>query len=141
MKTKIIEFEGINSGDYECFCWEVDIGTFKRIKGKEPDVYDYAEIDDSDFNNIKPIGDKVRLYPSDIFKGNKVKLKIEIEDLDECKQCSDCGKYLKLSELKPHNKYEQYNDVFCDDCLDICSVCGELFADYTGSCKCDSCAD
>jgi len=141
MKTKIIEFTGINSGDYECFCWDVDIETFKRIKGKEPDKFDYAEIDDSDFDNYKPIGDKVRLYPGDIFKGNKVKVKIEIEELDEYKQCADCGKLLKLSNLKPHNKYEQYNDVFCDECLEHCPVCGVLFADYTESGKCDRCAD
>jgi len=30
---------------------------------------------------------------------------------------------------------------FCDECLEHCPVCGELFADYTGSGKCDSCAD
>ena len=92
MKTKIIEFTGINSGDYECFCWDVDIETFKRIKGKEPDVFDYVEIDRSDIDNYKPIGDKVRLYPNDIFKRNsKVKVKIEIETLEIF--CRGCGKY------------------------------------------------
>jgi len=66
---------------------------------------------------------------------------INTEELDEYKQCTDCGKLLKLSDLKPHNKYEQYNDVFCDDCLEHCPVCGVLFADYTESGKCDRCAD
>ena len=66
---------------------------------------------------------------------------INTEELDEYKQCADCGKLLKLSDLKPHNKYEQYNDVFCDDCLEHCPVCGVLFADYTESGKCDRCAD
>ena len=60
---------------------------------------------------------------------------------NEYKQCSDCGKLLKLSDLKPHNKYEQYNDYYCDDCLEHCPVCGVLFADYTESGKCDRCAD
>ena len=66
---------------------------------------------------------------------------INTEELDEYKQCTDCGKLLKLSDLKPHNKYEQYNDVFCDDCLEHCPVCGVLFADYFESGKCDRCAD
>ena len=140
MKTKIIEFEGINSGDYECFCWEVDIETFKRIKGKEPDIFDYSEIDDSDFDNYKPIGDKVRLYPDDIFsKDSKVKVKIEIETLEI--YCRGCGKILKPSELKSHNKDKSFDEYFCDDCLSVCSVCGKLFADYYDTGKCDSCAD
>jgi len=63
------------------------------------------------------------------------------ENPNEYKQCADCGKLLKYSELKPHNKYEQYNDVFCNECLDTCSICGVLFADYTDSGKCDRCAD
>jgi len=137
---KTIEFTAINSGDQECFCWEVNTETFKRIKGKEPDVFDYVKIDRSDIDNYKPIGDKVRLYPDDIFKsGNKIKIKIELEILEVI--CSDCGKSLKLSNLKPHNKYEQHNDYYCDDCLDTCSVCGELFADYYDTGKCDGCAD
>ena len=61
--------------------------------------------------------------------------------MDEYKQCADCGKLLKLSYLKPHNKYEQYNDVFCDDCLEHCPVCGVLFADYNDIGKCENCAD
>ena len=60
---------------------------------------------------------------------------------NEYKQCSDCGKLLKLSDLRFRNRYEEHNDYFCNDCLDTCSVCGKLFADYTGSGKCDSCAD
>ena len=39
------------------------------------------------------------------------------------------------------NEYKQYNDVFCDDYLEHCPVCGVLFADYTDSGKCDRCAD
>ena len=66
---------------------------------------------------------------------------IEIEESDKYVYCSDCGKLLKLSNLKPHNKYEQYNDVFCNECLEHCPVCGVLFADYTESGKCDRCAD
>jgi len=101
---KTIEFTAINSGDQECFCWNVDIETFKRIKGREPDVFDYVKIDRTDIDNYKPIGDKIKLYPNDIFKGEKIKIKIEVEILEVI--CSDCGKVLKLSELKPPNKYE-----------------------------------
>jgi len=76
---------------------------------------------------------------NDILKQlNKKGINIET---NEYKQCADCGKPLKLSDLKPHNKYEQYNDVFCDECLEHCPVCGVLFADYTDSGKCDRCAD
>ena len=66
---------------------------------------------------------------------------INTKQSPEYKQCADCGKLLKLLDLKPHNKYEQYNDVFCDECLEHCPICGVLFADYTESGKCDRCAD
>ena len=138
---KTIEFTAINSGDFECFCWEVDIETFKKIKGKEPEIHDYVEKDTSDMWNYKPIGNKVRLYPDDIF-GNvdsKIKVKIEIETLEIF--CRGCGKILKPLKLKPHNKDKSFDEYFCDDCLDTCLVCGELFADYYDTGKCDNCAD
>ena len=137
---KTIEFTAINSGDYECFCWDVDIETFKKIKGEEPDEFDYAEIDDSDFDNIKPIGDKVRLYPNDIFKKNrKIKVKIEIETLVIF--CRGCDKELNPLELKSHNKDKMYGEYFCDNCLTKCSVCRKLFADYYNTGKCENCED
>ena len=140
MKTKTIEFTAINSGDYECFCWDVDIETFKKIKGKEPDVFDYVEINRSDIDNYKPIGDKVRLYPNDIFKSDrKIKVKIEIETLVIF--CRGCDKELNPSELKSHNKDKMYDEYFCDNCLSKCSVCEELFADYDNIGKCENCAD
>jgi len=135
-----IEFTGINSGDYECFCWDVDIETFKKIKGEEPDVFNYVEIDRSDIDNYKPIGDKVRLYPNDIFERNKrIKVKIEIETLGIFCRC--CDKELNPSEIKSHNKDKRYDEYFCDNCLTKCSVCGELFADYDNIGKCENCAD
>ena len=137
---KTIEFTGINSGDYECFCWNVDIETFKRIKGEEPDAFNYVEIDRSDIDNYKPIGNKVKLYPNDIFKRNKrIKIKIEIETLGIF--CRGCDKELNPLELKSHNKDKIYGEYFCDNCLTKCSVCGELFADYYNTGKCENCAD
>ena len=138
--NKTIEFTGINSGDYECFCWDIDIETFKRIKGEEPDVFNYIEIDRSDIDNYKPISDKVRLYPNDIFeRDRRIKIKIEIETLEIFCRC--CDKELNPSEIKSHNKDKRYDEYFCDNCLDNCPVCDELFADYYNTGKCENCAD
>jgi len=145
---KTIEFTGINSGDYECFCWDVDIETFKRIKGEEPDIFDYVGVDnldldgieDEDLDSIKPIDGKFRLYPNDIFqRSTKVKIKIEVEILDI--QCNKCGIFMKHEDLKLHNKCEIYDNYICNNCLSKCSICGELFADYDNVGKCDKCAD
>lgn len=27
----VIEFEGVPSGDYDCFCWDVTLNTFRRL--------------------------------------------------------------------------------------------------------------
>jgi len=91
-------------------------------------IYTVEHIEDSHFG-LKELGEWV--WQSDC----------TIINDEEYKQCSDCGKLLKLSDLKPHNKYEQYNDVFCNECLEHCPVCGVLFADYIESGKCDRCAD
>ncbi len=57
---RLIEFSGIPSGDCECFCWEVDQETYKRITGCKPGRHDRG----------KKRG-MHRLYPDDII-GNKV---------------------------------------------------------------------
>lgn len=64
-----------------------------------------------------------------------------INNYSDIVHCNDCGKELKLSELKNRNKYPERNDYFCDTCLDECSKCGTLFADYGDLGVCESCAD
>lgn len=54
-----IEFDGIVSGDYESFCWDVDRDAFVKIKGRQPDV----EFEKSYFND-----GLFRIYPNDIFR-------------------------------------------------------------------------
>lgn len=76
LKTKNgnYEFEGINSGDYESFCWDVTEEFFIKIKGKKP-----IKSDESYFNR-----GLYRVYPSDFygFDKPKCKVKISIEVID-----------------------------------------------------------
>ena len=40
MSEHRIEFVGQQSGDMECFCFEVDLETYRRLEKREPDYYD-----------------------------------------------------------------------------------------------------
>ena len=75
LKTKNIdiEFIGINSGDGESFCWEVDRETFIKIKGYEPDEV----FDKNGYGAYK-------IYPDDFygFDSPKCKIKLSIERLE-----------------------------------------------------------
>jgi hypothetical protein len=103
LNKRIIEFIGKNTGDGECFCWDVDKENFIKVKGKEPGIFDYEPygmvelmdfhkaIKNNDINYVKENG-FLRLYPDDVFeewdenninKKSKIKVKIEIEVLDE----------------------------------------------------------
>lgn len=77
LKTKNIdiEFVGINSGDNESFCWDVDKDTFIKIKGKEPETYDKSYFNERLY----------RVYPSDFygFDSPKSKVKLSIEILEK----------------------------------------------------------
>ena len=73
------KFIGTLSGDGECFCWEVDKGTFENIVGRKSDTFDYKKVDWKDINNPKPIGDILALYPDHIFYHEKGKYEIEIK--------------------------------------------------------------
>lgn len=64
----MIEFDGIPSGDYESFCWDVDKVTFKRITGNEPEKYDKSYFHKGLY----------RLYP-DVIHKNKCKCRFEIK--------------------------------------------------------------
>lgn len=55
--SKSIEFKGIPSGDYESFCWDVSLETFKQIKGTNPDKFDKSYFNEG----------KYRIYPDDFF--------------------------------------------------------------------------
>jgi hypothetical protein len=57
-----IEFEGVPSGDYESFVWNVDEETYEKIKGKRPNKYDYA-LFPSQYETPEYM-----IYPDDIFR-------------------------------------------------------------------------
>ena len=59
--NKSIQFKGMPSGDYESFCWDVSLETFKQIKGINPD-----EFDKSCFNK-----EQYKIYPNDLFDNKK----------------------------------------------------------------------
>jgi hypothetical protein len=69
-----IEFEGIISGDNECFCWDVTEEQYRKIVGEEKYLKD-LEIEESiaeehkklGILNFKEEGTKVwRIYPNDL---------------------------------------------------------------------------
>lgn len=59
--SKIIEFKGIPSGDYESFCWDVTREDFIKIKGRAPEVFE-----ESDFNK-----GLYQIYPDEFYDYNK----------------------------------------------------------------------
>lgn len=91
---KSFEFIGIPSGDGESFCWEVDIETFKKVMGFEPDGWDYVKhkyrFDKNGKVEFYDLSGLVKLYPNFIFSKNepterygKLKIKIEYEEMPE----------------------------------------------------------
>jgi hypothetical protein len=75
MKRKFT-FEGVPSGDCECFCWDVDRETYIRVTGMKPDKYDRGRTKGT-----------YKLYPNDIVgfevfeRGTKLKVSVSIEGL------------------------------------------------------------
>jgi hypothetical protein len=89
---KTYEFIGKPSGDGESFCWEVDVETFKKVTGEEPEGWDYVSCEhkwDKDGNiEFYNLSELVKLYPDDIFsknesfeRYNQLKIKIEYEEI------------------------------------------------------------
>lgn len=71
---KKIEFIGIDSGDYESQCFDVDKETFEKLNGHKP-----TEHDKSYFNK-----GTYRYCPfsiPNVLQGRKYKIKIEIEEI------------------------------------------------------------
>lgn len=67
-----VKFNGIPSGDHECFCFDVSFGIYKHVTGKEPDKFDKSWVDPKLY----------RLYFTDIMKFEHKKLcqfKITVE--------------------------------------------------------------
>lgn len=71
-----LEFEGIPSGDMECFCFDVDLETYIRMNGYEPHEYAHG-LNEGTF----------RYYPHfehpDYVRGNKVKVTITVEPYEQ----------------------------------------------------------
>lgn len=76
------KFEGIPSGDYESFCWDVTRDTFWRITGKPPEDWDKSYYHEGLY----------RLYENDFFRSfsedgvstprRKFKVSITIEPVE-----------------------------------------------------------
>ncbi len=77
--SNIYQFEGKPSGDGECFCFEVDVETYKAICGLE-DYYStksYREVWAEE--NGTPYPDEPwRIYPGKLFGNKWKKLRITI---------------------------------------------------------------
>lgn len=79
MKIFNAEFEGVISGDHECFCFDVPLSDFVKIIGRTPERFDK-----SSFN----LG-LYKIYPSDIIKLEdrtgpyKFKINIEAKELTD----------------------------------------------------------
>jgi hypothetical protein len=56
--NKTFNFNGILSGDGECFCWVVDKETFIEIIGEEPEV---------PWDSSRYCEGKYNIYPGDLF--------------------------------------------------------------------------
>ncbi|HEK9103308.1 TPA: hypothetical protein SUB30_004782 [Bacillus pseudomycoides] len=80
---KEFEFDAINSGDGESFCFEVDEDTYKKIKGDEIDPYDYSKQEWVDGDYIPDKNSPLRIYPNDLFgdTDNKVSIKLTVEEI------------------------------------------------------------
>ena len=67
-----VEFNGVPSGDFECFCWEVDLETYMRITGEEPSKFDKSVDCRGDFPDVDEYGLKnnggYKLYPDDVLQ-------------------------------------------------------------------------
>ena len=61
-------FQGIPSGDHECFCFAVDKETFIKFNKREPDKYDICPF------HI----DKYKLYPNKLFSGYSKSIEVLI---------------------------------------------------------------
>jgi len=83
--SKEIEFIGIPSGDYECFCWDVDAENYKKVVGREPDEFDYDNVDFVGDQIIVRNDSILRLYPDHIFSN---------------KHISEDGSYTEVSKVK-----------------------------------------
>ena len=69
-----VEFVGVESGDHECFCWNVDADTFRRLTGDDPTPDDAAR--------FGPKG-LYRLYPDDLMpagsRGRHLRVRVTVE--------------------------------------------------------------
>jgi hypothetical protein len=80
---KKITFEGILSGDHECFCWDVTRETYKQVTGSFPNKYDKSVFNKSGKKKL------YGLYPGAILdvlgaKPNaKCKVTISVEAVEE----------------------------------------------------------
>jgi len=72
----MITFEGIASGDHECFCWDVTREVYKEITGSFPSKYDKSTFNKGGKKQL------YKLYPGAILDklgvGPNVKCKVTI---------------------------------------------------------------
>jgi len=64
MGNPTVIFEGIPSGDCECFCWDVTLETYKAVTGEEPEEYRKS----IDHPTGKDREGYYQLYPGDVLR-------------------------------------------------------------------------
>ena len=81
------EFDGIPSGDYEAFCWDVDYDTYVRIKtevyrmcGRSEEYIQKAIVESSEFDESCFNEGLYRIYPNDVIdRGDRRKQHVIID--------------------------------------------------------------
>jgi len=69
-----VSFQAISSGDYECFCFAVDLATFVGIMHREPEECEEDKFHKGTFT----------IYPDKFFPdGKKYNITIEVEEVKE----------------------------------------------------------
>lgn len=72
----MITFEGISSGDHECFCWDVTREVYKQVTGSFPGKYDKSAFNKCGKKQL------YKLYPGAILDalgiGSNAKCKVTI---------------------------------------------------------------
>jgi hypothetical protein len=66
--TKTITFEGIPGGDGECYCWNVDLETYKHFdRNWEEEIKYRQDVNiDNGFPKDEGVYDEFKIYPSHI---------------------------------------------------------------------------
>lgn len=83
--TDKFEFEGIPSGDYECFCWDVTPEVYRELTGEEPNEYTRTRIEEHEGLDLHRVyfSHLIRVDENRVTVKQNCKFKIEITYPDD----------------------------------------------------------